>query len=48
MGAGLLMFVALIYLVVAFEYALKGQPGMCFAFFSYAMANVGFAVDLWK
>lgn len=48
MGAGLLLCIGGVYLVVAWEYYSKGQPGMCIAFASYAAANVGFAWDLWK
>ena len=45
MGAGLLLFVAVIYGVVAVDYALKSQQGMALAFAAYALANIGFAVD---
>jgi hypothetical protein len=45
MSAGLLLFVAAIYLVVAVGYYKAGRIGMCFAFIAYALANVGFAWD---
>jgi hypothetical protein len=48
MGAPLLLFTAGVYVMVAWEYAAKGQPGMALAFASYAAANVGFAWDVWR
>lgn len=45
MGAGLLLFVAAIYFVVAVDYALKDRAGMALAFLAYALANLGFAWD---
>jgi hypothetical protein len=46
MGAGLLLFVACIYVVVAVEYARQSRYGMALAFVAYAAANLGFAADL--
>ena len=48
MSAGLLIFVAGIYCTIGFGYLQKGQPGMCAAFFAYAVANLGFAYDAWR
>lgn len=48
MGAGLLLFVGLIYGVVALDYAHHARYGMALAFLAYALANVGFAWDGWK
>ena len=45
MGAGLLLCVAVVYAVVAMDYAWKSQHGMALAFAAYALANVGFAID---
>ena len=47
MSAGLLLFVALIYLWVAVGYYHAGRTGMCWAFVAYAVANLGFAWDAW-
>lgn len=46
MTASLMSLVALIYLGVAVSYALDGRWGMCLAFIAYAVANVGFVLDL--
>ena len=45
MSAWLLLCVGLVYAIVALEYALDGRYGMALAFISYAVANVGFALD---
>lgn len=44
MSGGLIIFVGLIYLIVAVDLYFKGQSGMSLAFLGYALANVG----LWK
>lgn len=45
MSSGLLLFVGLIYLVVAVGYWRAGRYGLCAAFIFYAAANLGFAWD---
>jgi hypothetical protein len=45
MGAGLLLFVACIYLAVAADYARQSRYGMAVAFVAYGLANLGFAWD---
>ena len=42
----LLALVAVAYLYVAADYARHKQWGMCLAFVAYALANVGFIIDL--
>ena len=42
----LLAIVALIYASVAVNYLIDGRPGMALAFAAYAIANIGFALDL--
>lgn len=46
MNAGLLLVVALIYLYVAVEYVRERRYGMALAFVAYALANLGFMLDL--
>ena len=46
MGTGLLLFVGAIYGVVAWDYAVQSRYGMTLAFAAYALANIGFALDL--
>lgn len=46
MNAILLSVVAVIYASVAVGYALDGRWGMCLAFVAYAIANIGFVIDL--
>ena len=41
----LLLIVAVIYVVVAVNYANNRQWGMCLAFVAYAISNVGFILD---
>lgn len=48
MGAWLLLSVGAVYLAVAVEYAIAGRYGMALAFAAYALANGGFALDLWR
>ena len=45
MGAGLLLFVAAIYVGVAADYARQSRYGMAVAFVAYGLANLGFAWD---
>ena len=42
MNAWLLGLVAIVYSLVALNFALQGQYGMSLAFFAYALANIGF------
>lgn len=46
MSAPLLYAVACAYLWVAGNYAEQGRWGMMLAFVAYALANIGFALDL--
>lgn len=48
MSAPLLALVASIYLWVAGSYVIAGRPGMALAFIAYALANIGFILDLRK
>jgi len=48
MGPALLIFVGVIYCAVAYSYFLAGRYGMCLAFAAYAVANWGFAWDMWR
>lgn len=48
MSAGLLAAVAVAYLWVALSYFRDSRPGMGLAFIAYALANIGFIVDLWR
>lgn len=44
MSSGLILFVGVIYLVVAVDQYRQGAPGMAIAWFGYALANVGLAM----
>lgn len=46
MGGWLLAGVALAYAWVAIEYCRQGRYGMALAFLAYALANIGFILDL--
>lgn len=46
MGAALLALVTVVYAAVAVTYARDHRWGMCLAFVAYALANVGFILDL--
>lgn len=48
MNAWLLALVCGIYVSVAIGYAFEGRKGMALAFVSYAFANVGFILDIWR
>lgn len=48
MSPGLLLLVGGIYLCVAVSYASDERYGMALAFVAYALANVGFALDVWQ
>lgn len=48
MTPGLLLFVGLIYLMVAAGYADQGRWGMFWCFIAYAVANLGLAFDAWR
>ena len=48
MGSGLLLFVGGVYLLVAVAYLVEHRFGMALAFVAYALANTGFAWDLWR
>lgn len=37
-----------LYLLTAWDYAKKGDPGMCLAFLSYSLANAGFIWAGWR
>lgn len=41
MNGLLLIIVGVIYIVVGIKYYLNGDIGLCIAFISYALANVG-------
>ena len=41
MSVGLIILVGLIYLYVAVDQFIKGNPGMCICYLSYAVAQVG-------
>lgn len=45
MSAPLILFVGAIYLAVAVDQYAKGCPGMAIAWFGYAVANVGLAMN---
>jgi hypothetical protein len=47
LSATLLLGVGVVYLGVAVGYWRDGRLGMAFAFVAYALANLGFAADLW-
>ena len=42
----LLYFVALVYAGVAGQYIYAGRYGMALAFAAYALANIGFVLDI--
>ena len=44
----LLHSVAIIYALVAIQYLHEGRHGMALAFVAYALANEGFAIDIWQ
>ena len=44
MNTSLLWLVAGIYMCVSVQFALQGQKGNALAWFSYSIANVGFAL----
>lgn len=46
MSVHLLLLVGAIYGLVALDYALHGRWGMSLAFVAYAVANIGFALDV--
>ena len=46
MSGGLLAIVAALYGWVALNYVLAGRHGMAIAFLAYALANIGFMLDL--
>ena len=48
MTAPLLLAVAIIYIWVAIGYIASGRTGMALAFIAYALANIGFLLDLRK
>jgi hypothetical protein len=45
MSAPLILFVGAIYLAVSVDQYMKGCPGMAIAWFGYAVANVGLAMN---
>ena len=46
MSPFLLYLVATIYGYVAIQYLVAGRPGMALAFLAYALANIGFILDM--
>ena len=46
MGIIALLIVSLLYLVTAGDYFKKDEPGMGIAFLAYAVANIGFIINL--
>jgi hypothetical protein len=46
MGIISLLIVSLLYLVTAWDYFKKEEPGMALAFGAYALANIGFIINL--
>jgi hypothetical protein len=46
MGVPALIIVTILYLITSYEYIKRKDPGMAIAFFAYALANVGFIVNL--
>ena len=42
MSSPLLALVAIIYLLVGYDYICSRQYGMALAFFAYAVSNIGF------
>lgn len=45
MSASLILCVAAVYLAVSVDQYVKGCPGMAIAWFGYALANVGLAMN---
>lgn len=41
MSGPLLLFVGVIYVIVAMDFLKEGQGGFCLAFMAYAVSNVG-------
>ena len=48
MGVPLLALVTVVYAAVALTYVREQRWGMCLAFVAYALANVGFILDMVK
>jgi hypothetical protein len=48
MGANLIAFVGVVYLVVAGSLYFKGQSGLAIAFFGYAVSNIGLYLEAAK
>lgn len=48
MNTTLLGLCGFIYLWVAIGYVFEGRMGMAIAFAAYAVANLGFVLDLWR
>lgn len=48
MGIPLLLAVSVVYVAVGVAYLAEHRLGMGLAFLAYAIANVGFAMDLWR
>jgi hypothetical protein len=48
MTGWLLALVGAIYLAVAVGYWREGNAGMCLAFGSYSLANLGFILSTWR
>jgi hypothetical protein len=47
MSIMLLASVAGAYIYVAIDYWLDGRAGIALAFIAYAIANIGFMLDIW-
>lgn len=45
MSSPLILFVGAVYLAVSIDQLRKGCPGMAIAWFGYAIANIGLAMD---
>jgi uncharacterized membrane protein YecN with MAPEG domain len=48
MGIVALTITCVLYAFTAIEYYRKKDIGMALAFFAYALANVGFIINLWN
>ena len=46
MGVIALLIVTLLYIVTSWDYLKKDEPGMAIAFAAYAVANIGFIINL--
>lgn len=46
MGVAALIVVCILYLITARDYIKKSDLGMGLAFIAYALANIGFIIDL--